>query len=217
MFVPVSDPGLALGFYKLGFEKRVDIYILTLQYMTATFFTDQLEFRNWLKKNHKKETAIIVGFYKKSTGKPSMIWSESVDQAICFGWIDGIRKTIDKDSYSIRFTPRNPSSNWSAVNIKKAEELIKKGLMQPAGLVLYKNRKEDKAKLYSYENKPTQLPEDYEKKFKENKKAWEFFTSQSPSYQKTIFYYILSAKQPATQLSRLDKVIKESEQQKRLK
>ncbi len=101
--------------------------------MKATFFADQLEFRNWLKENHNRETELIVGFYKKSTGKPTMTWPESVDQALCFGWIDGIRRTIDDDSYCIRFTPRNPSSNWSEVNIKKAEELIKKGLMQPTG------------------------------------------------------------------------------------
>lgn len=185
--------------------------------MKATFFPNQLEFRNWLKKNHKKETELVAGFHKVKTGKPSMTWSESVDQALCFGWIDGIRRTIDKDSYCIRFTPRNLSSNWSAVNIKKAEELIRNGLMQPAGLTLYKNRKEDKSKIYSYENKPGKLPDNYEKTFKLHKEAWHFFKSQAPSYQKTIFYWIMSAKQQATQLSRLDRVIKESEQQKRLK
>jgi uncharacterized protein YdeI (YjbR/CyaY-like superfamily) len=185
--------------------------------MAAIFFSNQFEFRSWLNEYHKKETELIVGFYKKRTGKPSMTWSESVDEALCFGWIDGIRKTIDKESYSIRFTPRNPSSNWSAVNIKKAEALIKNGLMQPAGLSLYRNRVEDKSRLYSYENKPVKLPEDYEKKFKANSRAWNFFAAQSPSYQKTIFFWILSAKQQATQLSRLDKAIKESEQQKRIK
>lgn len=184
--------------------------------MTPVFFAKQADFREWLEKNHKTETELIVGFYKVASGKPSMSWSESVDQAICFGWIDGIRRSIDKDSYSIRFTPRNPSSNWSAVNIKKAEEHIKKGLMHEAGLALFKNRKEDKSKKYSYENKPEKLPEPYEAKFKANKAAWEFFKSQAPSYQKTIFYWILSAKQETTQLSRLEKVIKVSEQQKRL-
>lgn len=184
--------------------------------MTASFFPTPLDFRKWLEKNYKTETELIVGFYKVNSGKPSMNWSESVDQALCFGWIDGIRRSIDKESYSIRFTPRNPSSNWSAVNIKKAEELIDKGLMQDVGLALYKNRKEDKSKKYSYENKPDKLPEHYEKIFKTNKEAWEFFISQAPSYQKTIFYWILSAKQQTTQQSRLEKVIKESEQQKRL-
>ncbi len=180
------------------------------------FFSNQNEFRNWLKRNHKKATELIVGFYKVHTGKPSMTWSESVDQALCFGWIDGIRKSIDKDSYCIRFTPRNPSSNWSAINIKKAEELIKNGQMQQAGLSLYKNKKENKSQVYSYENKPVKLPDNYEKKFKANKRAWAFFKLQPPSYQKTIFYWILSAKQQTTQLSRLDRAIKESEQEKRV-
>ncbi len=184
---------------------------------TITFFSNQREFRDWLKRNHRKETEIIVGFYKVGTGKPSMTWPESVDQALCFGWIDGIRKSIDEESYCIRFTPRNPSSNWSAVNIKKAEELIKKGLMEPAGLALYKNRKADKSGKYSYENKPAKLPAGYEKRFKANKEAWRFFTSQAPSYQKSVFYWILSAKRQATQISRLEKVIKESERQKRLR
>lgn len=180
------------------------------------FFSNPVEFRNWLKQHHKDEKELIVGFHKVSTGKPSMTWSESVDQALCFGWIDGIRKSVNKDSYCIRFTPRKPKSNWSAVNIKKAEELIKKGLMQPAGITLYKNRKEDKYKVYSYENKPTKLPDNYEKRFKANKKGWGFFKSQAPSYQRTIYYWILSAKKQEIQLSRLSKVIRDSEQQKRI-
>jgi uncharacterized protein YdeI (YjbR/CyaY-like superfamily) len=180
------------------------------------FFSNPVEFRNWLKQHHKDEKELIVGFHKVGTGKPSMTWSESVDQALCFGWIDGIRKSVNKDSYCIRFTPRKPKSNWSAVNIKKAEELIKKGLMQPAGMTLYKNRNEDKYKVYSYENKPTKLPDNYEKRFKANKKGWEFFKSQAPSYQRTIYYWILSAKKQETQLSRLKKVIRDSEQQKRI-
>jgi uncharacterized protein YdeI (YjbR/CyaY-like superfamily) len=97
------------------------------------FFPSQLDFRKWLEKNHNKETELIVGFYKVGTGKPSLTWSQSVDQALCFGWIDGIRKSIDNESYCIRFTPRKPSSNWSAINIKKVEELTKLGLMKPEG------------------------------------------------------------------------------------
>jgi uncharacterized protein YdeI (YjbR/CyaY-like superfamily) len=120
--------------------------------MTATFFAKQSEFRKWLDKNHKKETELLVGFYKINSGKPSMTWSQSVDEALCFGWIDGVRKSIDKDSYQIRFTQRKPTSIWSAVNIKKIEELTKQGLMQPAGLVSFENRKENKSKIYSYEN-----------------------------------------------------------------
>ena len=179
--------------------------------MEPIFFAKQSDFRKWFLKNHKKATELLVGFYKVESGKPSLTWSQSVDEALCFGWIDSVRKSIDGESYCIRFTPRNPESIWSAVNIKKAEELIKLGLMQPEGLELYKNRKVENAKLYSYENKPEQLPLEFEKKFKANKPAWEFFSKQPSSYKKTIYFWILSAKQEKTQLSRLGKVINESE------
>jgi uncharacterized protein YdeI (YjbR/CyaY-like superfamily) len=115
-----------------------------------------------------------------------MSWSESVDEALCFGWIDGIRKSIDDKSYTIRFTPRKPTSIWSAVNIKKMEELTKKGLMQPAGLAAFQYRKEEKSKVYIHENEAKKLSLTFEKKFKTNKKAWEYFIVQAPSYQKLI-------------------------------
>src|SRR6187401_3158431 len=119
--------------------------------MTPTFFANQSDFRKWLQKNHKKETELVVGFYKVGSGKPSMTWSQSVDEALCFGWIDGVRTSIDKDRYQIRFTPRKPGSNWSAVNLKKIEELTKQGLIQPAGLAVFEKRKAEKSKIYSYE------------------------------------------------------------------
>jgi uncharacterized protein YdeI (YjbR/CyaY-like superfamily) len=124
--------------------------------MAAIFFSKQSEFRKWLAKNHRKETELLVGFYKVDSGKPSMTWSQSVDEALCFGWIDGVRTSIDKDSYQIRFTPRKPTSIWSSVNIKKIEALTKQGLMQPAGLASFENRKEHKSKIYSYEIKNPQ-------------------------------------------------------------
>ena len=147
-----------------------------------------------------------------NSGRPSITWSQSVDEALCFGWIDSVRRSIDGESYCIRFTPRNPKSIWSAVNIKKAEELIERGLMQKEGLELYKNRKIDNSRLYSYENKPQKLPPEFEKKFKANKTAWIFFSKQPSSYKRTIYFWILSAKQETTQLSRLEKVMTESEQ-----
>jgi uncharacterized protein YdeI (YjbR/CyaY-like superfamily) len=185
--------------------------------MEVVFFSDQVEFRKWLEKNHQKERELIVGFYKKRTGKPTMTWSESVDQALCFGWIDGIRRKVDDESYCIRFTPRNPSSTWSALNVKKANELIEKGLMQPAGLALFISRKEEKTAMYSYENKPEALPAYMEEKFRENKEAWDFFSAQPPSYRRTIYFWILSAKRKETQLARLDKIIGESRLKKRLR
>jgi uncharacterized protein YdeI (YjbR/CyaY-like superfamily) len=180
--------------------------------MKHKFFAKQHEFRKWLEKNYTKETELIVGFYKVGSGKENMTWPQSVDEALCFGWIDGIRKSIDEESYCIRFTPRKPGSNWSAVNIKKVEILTKNGLMKPAGLKIYNNRKEKKSELYSYENKPEKLTAAYEKIFKADKKAWDFFSSQAPSYQKTIFFWILSAKQEKTRVTRLEKVINASSQ-----
>ena len=184
--------------------------------MNPIFFSNQLEFRKWLESNHDRETELLVGFYKVKSGKPSMTWSQSVDEAICFGWIDGIRKSIDNESYSIRFTPRKPSSNWSAINIKKVEKLKKLGLMKPAGLKAFSFRKEEKSGVYSFENRPKKLPADFENKFKENKVAWKFFSQQAPSYQRTANYYVLDAKQEKTKWSRLEKLIKASENHVRL-
>ena len=183
--------------------------------MNPIFFANQYEFRVWLRQNHKKEKEIFVGYYKVASGKPSMTWSQSVDEAISYGWIDGVRKSIDKERYMIRFTPRNPNSIWSTLNIKKAEELIRLKLMQNEGLELFENRKVEKSSVYSYENKPETLPPEFEYLFKENIKSWEFFSKQSTSYKRTIYFWILSAKQESTRLSRLNKIINLSEQNKR--
>ena len=184
--------------------------------MSATFFPTPQDFRNWLEKNHKSEKELLVGFYKVGTKKPSMAWSESVDQALCFGWIDGVRKSIDEESYSIRFTPRKPTSIWSAINIKKVEDFIKAGLMTPEGLKAFELRKPERSAIYSHEKELATLYPDYEKQFKANKKAWEFFNNQAPSYKKVMLHWITSAKQEKTRLSRLEKTIRESEQGKRV-
>jgi uncharacterized protein YdeI (YjbR/CyaY-like superfamily) len=179
--------------------------------MNPPFFKDQNEFREWLEKNHTKESELIVGFYKVDSGRHNMSWSQSVDQALCFGWIDGIRRSIDKESYCIRFTPRKPGSNWSEVNIKKIETLAKNGLMHPAGTIVFENRKVSETNSYSFENENKNLPEQYEIEFKSNKKAWEFFSKQAPSYKRTTIFYIMSAKQEETRMRRLRKTISESE------
>ena len=184
--------------------------------MIPTFFSKQSDFRKWLNKNYKKETELLVGFYKANSGKPSMTWSQSVDEALCFGWIDGIRKSIDKDSYCIRFTPRRHASIWSSINIDKFDKLAKQGLIKPAGLESFKLRKVRKSKIYSQEKELATLTDEYQNKFKANEKAWDFFTTQAPSYQKFIIHWIMIAKQKATQLTRLDKTIRESEKNKRL-
>jgi uncharacterized protein YdeI (YjbR/CyaY-like superfamily) len=184
--------------------------------MTATFFETQDEFRRWLEKHHQTEKELIVGFYKVGSGKPSMNWSQSVDQALCFGWIDGIRKSIDKESYSIRFTPRRSTSIWSAINIKKVEDLTNAGLMKPAGLEAFSLRKDNKSEIYSHEKEKVILDSNYEEQFRKDKTAWDFFIKQAPSYKRVITHWIMSAKQEKTRQSRLEKVIKESGQQKRL-
>lgn len=178
--------------------------------MEPKFFKKQSDFRKWLEKNHKTETELIVGFYKVSSGKPSMSWSESVDEALCFGWIDAVRRSIDAESYQIRFTQRKPVSIWSAVNIRKMEELTQKGLMQPAGLAIFEHRKEHKSKVYAHENSEVKLSPEFEKKFKANKKAWEYFQSLAPSYRKPSTNWVMSAKQEATQLKRLNQLIEHS-------
>jgi uncharacterized protein YdeI (YjbR/CyaY-like superfamily) len=184
--------------------------------MTATFFTTPTDFRKWLENNHKTATELIVGFYKVDSGKPSIAWSQSVDQALCFGWIDGVRKSIDKDSYCIRFTPRRITSIWSAINIKKVEDLTKAGLMKPEGIKAFSLRTEHKSKIYSHEKEPSNLDADYEKKFKHHPKAWDFFNKQAPSYQKVMIHWIMSAKQEKTRVARLEKTIKVSGELKRV-
>lgn len=184
--------------------------------MKPTFFADQQDFRKWLEKNHQDQKELLVGFYKVTSKKPSMSWSQSVDQALCFGWIDGVRRSIDDESYSIRFTPRKTSSIWSAINIQKMEDLTKTGLMNDAGLKAFSFRTENKSKIYSHEKEPVPLDVVYEKQFKSNKLAWDFFEKQAPSYKKVMIHWIMSAKQEKTRLSRLEKTIVESEKQKRV-
>ena len=179
--------------------------------MTPTFFKTQIEFREWLEKNHKTETEIFVGFYKVSSGKTSMNWSQAVDQALCFGWIDGVVNSIDENSYQRRFTPRRRSSIWSAVNIEKVEKLIKQGLMQDAGLEIYKHRTNSKSKIYAFENEEVSLSIEFEKTFKENKIAWDFFQTLAPTYRKPSLNWVMSAKQEATKLKRLNQLITDSE------
>ena len=195
-------------------SKGVPLSLLVL--MIPKFFPKSSDFRKWLAKNHKTHTELLVGFYKVGSGKPSMTWPQSVDEALCFGWIDGVRKRIDDESYSIRFTLRKPTSIWSSVNIKKIEDLTQQGLVQQAGIEAFAKRTENNSNIYAYENEPAKLSAAFEKKFKANKKAWAFFTAQAPSYKKTVIHWIMRAKLETTQLSRLEKTITESEKQKRL-
>jgi len=149
-----------------------------------TFFANRSDFRKWLQKNHKTKTELLVGFYKVDSGKPSITWPQSVDEALCFGWIDGVRKSINNESYQIRFTQRKPTIIWSAINIKKVEVLTKQGLMQPAGLASFEKRVGGRSKIYSYEKDEVEFTPAFKKQFKANKKAWDYFQSRAPSYRK---------------------------------
>jgi uncharacterized protein YdeI (YjbR/CyaY-like superfamily) len=184
--------------------------------MKPKFFKTPADFRNWLEKNHESASELLVGFYKKDSGRPSITWPESVDQALCFGWIDGIRRNIDELSYSIRFTPRRRGSVWSSINIKRATELSKEGLMKPAGIKAFEARKENKSGIYSYEQRKAELDEQYEKILKRNEAAWNFFRAQSPAYRKMMYWWIVSAKKEETRLQRLEKLIKESAKSKKI-
>lgn len=181
------------------------------------FFKTPNDLRKWFEKNHNKSDEQWIGYYKKHTGKQSITWSESVDQAICFGWIDGLRKSIDDESYMIRFTPRKPDSNWSAVNIKKVEKLEKLGLMKREGLEAYKKKKANKSKVYSYEQKEVSLEKKYEEIFKKNKKAWNFFTKKlAPSYKKVSTRWVMSAKREETRMNRLKILIDSSAKEEKI-
>src|SRR5215467_3191287 len=147
--------------------------------MKPIFFASSAELRKWFEKNHLRETEVYIGFHKTKTKRPSITWSQSVNEALCFGWIDGMRKSIDEERYFIRFTPRKTNSIWSKINIKKIDELMKSGLMKPAGVEAFTKRTESKSRIYSYENKAVPLSEKFEKKLKSNRKAWAFFISQA--------------------------------------
>lgn len=184
--------------------------------MKAKFFETQDDFRKWLRENHDKCEELVVGFYKVSVDKPSMTWPESVDQAICFGWIDGIRRKIDDESYSIRFTPRRPDSNWSKVNIEKVAKLKEAGLMRKPGLDAYEKRKESKSEIYGYERKALKLSKEYRERFKSHGKAWEYFRKQTPYTKKTSENWVMSAKMEKTRERRLRKLIEACEREEKL-
>ena len=182
------------------------------------FFATPARFRAWLAKQHDKTVEQWVGFHKKGTGKPSITWPESVDVALCYGWIDGVRYRIDELSYKIRFTPRKPGSTWSSINVKRVEELTKLGLMAPAGLAAFEEIKEGKSGIYAYEQRnQAKLDEGMERQFRSNKTAWEYFQAQAPWYRRTSTYWVISAKKPETRQKRLDTLIEDCAQRRPLK
>jgi len=172
------------------------------------FFNNQEEFSDWLEEN-SEASELWVGYFKKSTGRASLTWSSSVDVALCFGWIDGIRKTIDEQSYKIRFTPRKIKSVWSAVNVKKVKTLIPLGKMRPAGMHVFNKRSDEQG--YSSEHRIVPLASEYEEQIKANQPAWQFFTNLAPSYKRDSIWWVMSAKKEETRLRRLGILITSSE------
>jgi uncharacterized protein YdeI (YjbR/CyaY-like superfamily) len=185
--------------------------------MNPKLFPTASAFRKWLAANHAKSKDLWVGFYKKDSGKQSITWPESVDEALCFGWIDGVRKSVDAESYMIRFSPRNPNSIWSAVNMRNMDRLIKEKRVAPAGMKAYEARKENRSGIYSYEQRAAELVEPYASQFKRNTAAWEFFQAQPPGYRKMMNWYIVSAKLEKTRLARLEKLIGASAKRQRMR
>ena len=185
--------------------------------MDPRFFETPRAFRSWLQKHHDTEKEVWVGFHKKSTGRPSMTYAESVEEALCFGWIDGVRRSIDETSYVMRFSPRTARSNWSAVNIKRVKELTASGRMRPAGLAAFEKREKNRSNTYSYEQRHlAELNAGQLLRFRANGKAWAFFTAQPDGYRKTAIWWVVSAKKRETRDRRLAQLIEDSARGKRV-
>lgn len=184
--------------------------------MEPIFFETPADFRAWLEEHHADRSELLVGFHKKGTGRPSLTWPESVDQALCFGWIDGVRRGVDAISFSVRFTPRRKGSIWSRVNIRHVERLIAAGRMTRPGLEAYEARDEKKTGVYSFENRPKKLAPAIVKRFKANAGAWAWFSSQPPYYRRVATWYVMEAKRPETRERRLAALIDFSSRGRRI-
>jgi uncharacterized protein YdeI (YjbR/CyaY-like superfamily) len=179
--------------------------------MKPVFFADREAFRAWLEEHHATATELWMGMYKKGSGRPSITWPEAVDEALCFGWIDGVRQRIDDERYMNRFTPRRPNSNWSEVNVRRVQELTRKRRMRAAGLKAFRERREDRTATYSYEQRhQAKLDPAQERRFRSEKRAWDWFQTQPKGYRTTAVYWVMSAKRPETRERRLDTLIEDS-------
>ena len=181
--------------------------------MKPRYFATPEKFRAWLAKNHDKQSELLVGFHKKGKGRASIDWPQSVDEALCFGWIDGVRRSLGADAYTIRFTPRRPTSIWSSINIRRVKALKGAGRMTPAGLAAYQKRTRDRSAIYAYEQRATaKLAPAESRIFKANARAWKFFSTRAPWYRHRMLYRITSARKPETRVSRLARLIASSAQ-----
>ncbi len=186
--------------------------------MKPTYFATPSDFRAWLKDQHASVDELWVGFFKRGSGKPSITWPEAVDVALCYGWIDGVRRSVDDDRYTMRFTPRRPGSVWSARNVGRAEELTRKGLMRAPGKSAFEQRVKENSGAYSYEQRRSvKLDRSYERQLRDNADAWSFFQGQPPSYRRAAIWWVVSAKKEETRLRRLAMLIQDSENGRTIK
>lgn len=183
--------------------------------MEIEFYRTPLEFRRWLEENHKTEKELWVGFYKKNSGESGITYVEARDEALCFGWIDGVSKRVDETSFTIRFSPRRPGSIWSVVNIERVGELLELGRMQPAGIEAFNKRSQERSGIYAYEQDDHKLDDAYEEQFRANEGAWTFFQAQAPWYKRAAKWWVMSAKKEETRVRRLATLIQDSEEGRR--
>jgi uncharacterized protein YdeI (YjbR/CyaY-like superfamily) len=179
--------------------------------LKPTFLKTAADFRRWLERHHHTATELLVGYHKKASRRPSITWPESVDEALCFGWIDGIRRRLDDGRYTIRFTPRRAGSIWSMINIRRVGALKRQGLMRPAGLAAFAKRTSNRSGIYRYEQRPKTLPPRYRKALEARPRAWAFFRAQPPGYQRAVTWWVVSAKQEATRARRLATLVRDCE------
>lgn len=185
--------------------------------MTVLFFPGPDDFRSWLAEHHDEHDELWVGYYKKATGKPSMTWPESVDEALCYGWIDGLRKSVDEEAYKIRFTPRRQGSHWSLVNLERVSVLIEEGRMQPPGMAAYQARDPENSGRASYERENAELSDEHVETFREREGAWEFWCDQPPGYRKQATWWVISAKREETRERRLATLVEDCARGVRIK
>jgi len=184
--------------------------------MKPKFFSTPEKFSEWLERNHDSASELLLGFHKKSSGKKSVTYAEALDEALCYGWIDGVRKNLDETSYTIRFTPRKARSIWSNVNVNHVERLTKEGRMRPAGIEAYARRDPKLTGIYAFENRPRELSPEFEKAFRKNKTAWSFFEKQPPGYKRLVIFRVMEAKREETRLKRFKELVEVSEKGLRL-
>lgn len=184
--------------------------------MKPLFFPAPPDLQRWFAENHTTSAELWVGFYKKGSGIPSVTWPESVDEALCVGWIDGLRKSLDDRRYVIRFSPRKPASIWSAINVRRAQALVREKRMRPAGVTAFAARRANNVGVYSYEKRPSNLPAPYRGLLRKNPKAWAFFEAQPGSYKRAAIWWVISAKREETRTKRLKRLIELSARGRRI-